>query len=97
MFKVGYRVKWESGAGRGWTVKEGKIVAVVPAGAFPQDILFTKKSETPTGIWENYTVMFDCPSLPRNHESYLVEVFRFPGDQAKPRLYWPRVTQLRKI
>ena len=87
MFKVGGRVEWWSGAGRGWLRKEGVVVAVVAPAEYPLEHPFVN----------THKFMFDTPSLTRNHESYLVEVRRFAGDKAKPRLYWPRVSQLGEV
>jgi hypothetical protein len=51
-------------------------------------------SEDHLDIHSHYKVMFDS-IWARPHESYLV-VVPAPG-RGKPRLYWPRVSALRKV
>ncbi len=87
MFKVGDKVEWESQAVASWTIKRGKVVAVVPAGRFPTDIL--------TAINKFWKTMFDWPTLTRNHESYLVEVPGGKTSKAMPKLYWPHASKLK--
>ena len=87
-FKVGDKVWWSSQAAASRTLKSGEIVAVVPAGEYPFETPWLGKSK----------MMYGPPNMNctgRNHESYLVEVKH--GDRAKPRLYWPRVSQLEII
>ncbi len=99
MFKVGDKVAWESQAAASWTVKRGKVVAVVPAGILPRDTDFGK-AEKRTSRWgyANYflghKVKFDSV-IPRNHKSYLVEVPGGKTAKAMPRLYWPHASKLK--
>jgi hypothetical protein len=97
MFKAGDRVKWLSQASGSGTIKKGIIVAIIPKNIYLQDTHFVRTTETPTGVLEDYKIMFDWPSLTRGHESYLVEVHpsgKATKNSAKPRLYWPRVSAL---
>jgi hypothetical protein len=97
-FKVGDNVSWESQAAGSLIRKKGKLVAVVPKGVSPRDTDFGKAhnffmywGRTTT---ENYRIMFD--GWPRNHESYLVEVPGGKTAKATSKLYWPRISQLKK-
>lgn len=86
MFRVGDKVRWKPRAAGYFKVKKGKVIAVIPVGevARPQDWLF-------------HRCMFDGDGGPRNHESYLIEVPGGKTGTATPKLYWPRVSQLRKV
>lgn len=88
-FKVGNKVEWESGAGRGWKNKVGTVVGIVPRGtdfylARGEMNLepFSYKSAYGGGMY-------------RDHESYAVLV-PHPG-KGKPTLYWPRVSGLKLV
>ena len=89
MFQVGDRVMWESQAAGSLTVKTGKVAAIVPKDTAPNYFGFLKAN----GLL-SHARMFD--GWPRNHESYLIEVPGGKTPKAKPKLYWPRVRQLRK-
>ncbi len=97
MFKVGDKVKWESQAAASWTIKRGKIVAIVPKGISPRHTDFGKVNNLDVAfgrtVAPNYRVMFD--GWPRNHESYLVEVPGGKTSKAMPRLYWPFASKLK--
>lgn len=86
-YSVGERVTWKSQSNASMTEKRGEVVAIVPAGKYTADFIPTSWGE----VWNLSTV--DGGSMPRNHESYLVLVRPERGN-AKPRLYWPRVSAL---
>jgi len=87
MFKVGDLVEWDSHASGYCVRRKGKIkYAVAPRAAV-----------YPGAFMPEFTTMFDGDGMPRNHESYLVEVPGGKTPKAKPKLYWPRVSQLRKV
>ena len=85
MFKVGDKVRWESQAVGSRTRKEGTIFRVIPS----ENFVSMRKYE------KTHKVMYDGGY--RNHESYLIEVPWAMSSKAKSRLYWPRVSQLRKV
>jgi len=58
--KVGSKVTWKSQSRGYYTIKEGTIIAVVPAGEWA-----TKYGYKPNG---------GPPGVPRNHETYVVQV-----------------------
>lgn len=84
-FNLGQTVEWASQANGCTRIKRGQIVAVIPAGQAPSRDrapgLFTKG--TPIG-------------MPRHHESYVVAVAG-KTSRAKPKHYWPLVSQLRAV
>jgi len=87
MFKVGDKVEWESQGAGSMTRKVGFVWGVVP----PQDWIYVEG-------YPNHRVMFDGGL--RNQESYLIEVApsgKATKRPAKPKLYWPRASQLRKV
>ena len=88
--KVDDKVSWESHGPRGYTVKYGVIVQVVPPGELPRETEFIARG---LRFMYGYGREADI-GTPRKNESYLVEV---PGKTAKamPKLYWPRVSQLK--
>lgn len=86
MFKVGDKVEWESQAGGNYRTKKGEVFDVINGYEAPAP-----------GDYHFHKTMFDGDGSPRGHESYLVEVPGGKTPKAKPRLYWPRVSQLRKI
>jgi len=89
--KVGDLVEWESQAAAYWTTKAGKIVAIVPDDVNPLKTGFGRKA-----YYENtHRIMFDGGYRP--HKSYLVEVPGGKTAKAMPKLYWPRVNQLKLV
>ena len=93
-FKLGDKVQWLSS----YTIKEGTIVAVVPANVRPAD-------QRPTRLTPGYRKLsrlnekdFNLAKLgggmSRDHKSYLVAVNNGGG---KPFLYWPRVSALQNV
>ena len=88
-FKVGDKVEWESGAGRGWKKKVGMVVGIVHPG---QRFLLarTEFKLEPYSFKSAYG-----GGAPRDHESYAVLV-PHPG-KGKPTLYWPRVSALKLV
>jgi len=85
-FALGQTVQWTSSASGKTTSKHGKIVAIIPAGAYPHPIAETLSSG-------KYSL---APlrgfGLPRNEDTYLVAVEGI--GKAKSKLYWPRVSSL---
>lgn len=88
MFKIGDIVTWKSQAQGYEKVKTGEIVGVVPANRIPYPSSFVKKYHP-----FDFIQMYGC-SLPRKEESYIVKVKDGKTDEAKPKLYWPRVKSL---
>lgn len=84
-YKMHDEVEWSSHAGVNTKEKRGRVVKVIPAG---MRLPFAEEFS------ESHERKFDG-GFPRYHESYLVEVTSRTG-RAKPRLYWPRVSGLRK-
>jgi hypothetical protein len=88
VLNIGSPVEWKSQANGFSKVKEGTIVAVIPPGE----------------AWIKYAAPFrethvmegGAGKTPREHESYLVSVLSQAGHK-RPRLYWPRVSQLGEI
>lgn len=78
--KIGTRVTWESQSSSFTKKKVGEVIAVVPAGASPNDYI-------PEGFITNSPDGF---GFSRKHESYLIKV-----DGRGKRLYWPRVKHLK--
>jgi len=81
-FQVGDEVHWKSQANASWIEKQGKIIKVVPP-------YFTVRCYP---YEHTHKLMFDGGQ--RCQESYLVEVQL--GSTAKPKLYWPRSSKLKK-
>jgi len=81
-FKLNQRVAWVSQSNGTTKEKHGKVIRVVPA----WEAIYTEEIKPQ---------FFVLPSggfgLPRNHESYLVEVHE---GKRKPKLYWPVVARL---
>lgn len=96
MFKVGDKVRWSSQAAGSVKTKEGEIVAIVPQGVFPRYSVFGKANDFYIDFGRTrspkFRIMFD--GWPRDHESFMVKVNIGGG---KPRLYWPRVSQLEAV
>lgn len=85
--KVGDKVFWESQSAGSMTQKKGTVIEVIPSHERPYSI-----------DYPNHMIKFDGWS--REHESYLVEVppqGKATKNPAKPKLYWPRVTHLKRI
>lgn len=80
-FKLGDNVKWVSQSAGRETVKKGKIVAVVPPDARPEEYI-------PDGMRRNSTTGY---GRSRSHVTYLVKVH---GKGSM--VYWPRVHVLEK-
>lgn len=99
-FSVGDQVTWTSQSMGVWKEKTGTVVAVVPAGFYlhcprwsgPQQF---KEDLRELGIEEpgHFNGRKIGSSNRRDHESYLVAV-PTPSGRGRPRLYWPRVTDL---
>ena len=81
--KLNDEVKWSSSSNGVTKVKIGFIVEVIPPG------VNVKKFELGR--------LLDAPGLPRKEESYIVCVGSRPGSRAKPKYYWPRVNNLRRL
>lgn len=90
MFKVGSKVTWSSQAHGSRTTKVGTIVAVVPPGGSPSRAFAAVRKTL------NARSAFGG-GMARDHESYLVSVTVGKTDKAKPALYWPLVSQLRRV
>ena len=84
-FTVGSKVAWTSMAHGSMVEKHGKVISIVQAGADACNSIWPRDA--------NYSVQFDG-IMPRNHESYLVEVKTGKDGRGKPKLYWPRVSAL---
>jgi len=84
-FKLNQRVAWVSESRGTRKEKHGRILRIVPP------------NQSPLGgvAEETYAWQYRLPGggfgLPRNHESYLVEVRE---GKRKPKLYWPVVARL---
>lgn len=90
--KIGDNVYWESHGQQGYTTKKGKVVQVVPAGVLPKQGFFIPTHKFMYGYGRGTDMGF-----PRKHESYLVEVPGGKTPKAKPRLYWPVTSKLKKV
>lgn len=88
-FKIGDKVEWTSSAAGTTKTKQGSVIAVLPEGGMPRDVIRLEEQRL-------YKVMVDARSLYRNHESYLVSVPTKSG-RGRPRLYWPRVSALKLV
>jgi len=89
---IGDMVEWESQSAGSWTAKKGKIVAKIPPGIYP------KRTDYGNRAYYTGTHRF-CfePGSVRNQISYLIEVSGGKTAKAKPKLYWPRVSQLKLV
>lgn len=90
VFKKNEIVVWESQSQGSWKMKTGIVKECVPAGIDAKDVLMSLPGDP-------YSVLWDLRSGPRNHDSYLVEVRPFAYSKARPKLYWPRVSSLKKV
>jgi hypothetical protein len=86
MFKVGDKVQWESQAAGFLKKKQGEIFRVI-----------TKWEAPMPGDFPDHKTMFDGDGMARGHYSYLVEVPGGKTDKATPKLYWPRVKNLKPL
>jgi hypothetical protein len=88
MFSIGDTIFWSSQANASHKVKRGTIVLVVPAGETPYTIM-------PIAYKALYDRSpLDGGGMARKEQSYLVAVPQ--SGKAKPKLYWPRVSALKK-
>lgn len=86
--KIGTKVQWTSHGQGTVSTKEGKLVAVVPAGTSASEIL-TKRFKV-----NKYDLScFSDVKTPRSTKSYIVVANR--GETRKPRIYWPRVNHIK--
>jgi hypothetical protein len=77
--------------------KEGVVVGIVPAGR-RVGLANYVDGLTEVEVFEQYsTGPIDGAGLARDHESYLIAVEPGLTSMAKPRLYWPRVSGLKKV
>lgn len=89
--QVGELVTWTSSSQASQTRKTGTVLAIVPPGMTIDEVLRPADLQDYNAgpikwAYEN--------GLTRSHESYLVRV---PSDSAaKPKLYWPLVSKLKK-
>lgn len=83
-FKVGSKVAWVSQSAGTSKEKHGEVINVIPAGEKPGAQLYLSRLQS-------YSRPGGGFGLPRDHESYLVEVRE---GKRKPKLYWPRVAAL---
>jgi hypothetical protein len=87
-FQKGDQVKWGSQAGGFVLEKQGTVVAVLPPGMQPlTHCKFDETQFNPDPI--------DSRTSARNHESYVIMVAA-KSAKARPKLYWPVVSMLRK-
>jgi hypothetical protein len=84
-FKLGSKVAWSSQSAGTLKEKHGEIFRIVQPGQPP---LGGAEFVLTAGV---YSLPGGGFGLPRNHESYLVEVRE---GKRKPKLYWPRVSAL---
>ncbi len=84
--KEGDRVRWQSQAQGYHVVKEGIVVAVIPAGRLPDRDVFPS-------LYKNSGV-----GMSRDHESYVIKARQLCRDGRTPksgnRIYWPRASAL---
>lgn len=99
---LGDEVEWTSQAGGNSKTKRGTIVAIVPAGWYP---FVDQWNRGKVGLKAPYHTeriqgVFHTSTLGRGYarekESFLVSVPTKTG-KGRPRLYWPRVSQLSKV
>ncbi len=89
LFQLGDTVEWPSQANGGVKTKRGRIVVIIPASQAPYQVMLASWCE----IYNCAAI--DPRMLPRATESYIVKVAQ--RGKAKPRLYWPRVSALRRV
>jgi hypothetical protein len=85
-FKIGDKVTWQA---RFPTVKTGTVIAVIPAGEMPWQVLSCV-------FYELYRQISFDPEATRPHESYIIQspMGKFGG---KPSAYRPLVQNLKKV
>ena len=97
-FHVGDFVQWTSQANGSAFTKKGAILAVVPEGRWPKDVL-AQAQRTYEGVLDSSPM--DAGGRPRTHESYLVRVQQPMGRYQKvpsaEKVYWPRISQLKPV
>lgn len=87
--KVGDEVEWSSQAGGFEQKKRGKVVAVVPPGIRPYNLL------SAMDLHNRNTHAIDPRSFGRKQESYIIEV---PGKgKGAAKLYWPLIGRLELV
>ena len=98
-FAVGDPVRWTSQSSGYRSDKQGKVVALVPAGTRPT-IYGDPAAENRARIDRLFEIDADAYALSklgggsaRERVSYLVAV-PGPSERARPRLYWPLVEKL---
>lgn len=88
-FKCGDKVWWESQGNGNRKKKIGTIITVIPS----EELVTKSKVER---LFPNHFYHIRSQKLPRDHESYLVQV-GFPGGKMRLELYHPRVSTLRRM
>lgn len=87
--KVGDEVEWSSQAGGFEQKKRGKVVAVVPPGIRPYNLLASMD------LRNRNTHAIDPRTMHRDAESYIIEV---PGKgKSVAKLYWPLISRLELV
>jgi hypothetical protein len=95
-FKKGDPVIWKSQANGYTKEKRGTILVVVPPNTSPEKFLNIKETNKSYSTRQMYDIRpMDGAGYYRSYESYIVEV-KQPGNR-KPKLYWPRVSFLRRV
>ncbi len=91
LFQLGDMVEWTSQAAGRTKIKVGKIIAVIAPNETPFLMSAYQKSyKLPNGLEISYWKTNYGGGLPRNFESYVVEVGNGKA------YYWPRVSGLRR-
>lgn len=90
-FTIEDRVRWGSQASGHYRLKVGTVVAVIPAG---QDTRAVHDQIRKLNQEHNCTQSQFGFGNARDHESYLILV-DYPGTKKRPKIYWPRVSQLK--
>lgn len=92
IFNLGDEVYWESQANSSTKKKRGKVVGIVSANRpmylMDLHIILGK------GFEDKYNLVAEFGFMSRPHESYIVSVEQ--SGKRKPKLYWPRVSKLRR-
>jgi hypothetical protein len=91
-FNLGDEVYWKSQANGSTKRKRGKVVGAVSANR-PM-YLMDLRIILGKGFEDKYSVVAEFGFMSRPHKSYLVAVDQ--GGKRKPKLYWPRVSKLRR-
>jgi len=90
-FKLNQRVAWVSQSSGTRKEKHGTVIRIVAAGEEPLDQHLVPEFGGAPSRWDAWSMPGSGFGLPRNHESYLVEVRE---GKRKPKLYWPVVARL---